>query len=148
VPPIVSPSSRPRAGTFAQICAIVFAGLASGALWCLLSLGLERGEGLLIAPLGLAVGFYFRWLGVYGMRGIVASSAAILIAFVYAQYLFAAVRVAQMLGLPLRSTLFQMDAALAWQVARANIGAWDVGALLAALVAAAILVVSAPRTGE
>ncbi|MGH6684402.1 MAG: hypothetical protein ACRECA_10895, partial [Pseudolabrys sp.] len=64
-------------------------------------------------------------LGFPGVRGAVCATSAVLIAFVYAQYLFAAVRVAQVLGFSLRGTLFKMDWGLAWQAASANIGTWD-----------------------
>ena len=63
-----------------------------------------------------------------------------LIAFVYAQYLFAAVRLAQMLGFALRNTLFKMDWGLAWQAASANLAMWDFVALAAAVVTAGWLV--------
>ena len=43
---------------------------------------------------------------------------ATLIAFVYAQYLFAAVRMANLLGFPLRDTLFRMDLPYAWRIVR------------------------------
>jgi hypothetical protein len=131
-------SPRQRGGsTFTLFASIVLSGLAAGALWCLLSLGIEHGIGLLIVPLALAIGVYFRWLGYRGLRGAGGAIAAVLIAFVYAQYLFAAVRVAQMLGFPLRSTLFTMDAGMAWQVSRGNLGALD---LLSLLVACALVV--------
>jgi hypothetical protein len=145
--PAEFPSTRARAGAFILVSATLLAGLAGGALWCLLSLGIERGEGALIVPLAAAIGLYFRWLRIRGIRGALGGIVSILIAFVYAQYLFAAVRIAQMLGFSLRSTLFQMDAALAWQVARANVGFWD-ALFLGAAFAIAVLVVwkAPPRT--
>lgn len=122
------------------------AGLAGGALWCLLALSLPRGGEFLIVPLGAAVGLYFRWLSFPGKRGAVCAVASVLIAFVYAQYLFAAVRVAQMLGFPLRNTLFRMDMGLAWQGALANLNAWDFLWLAMACGLAARVVAS--RTGN
>lgn len=101
------------------------AGLAGGALWCLLALNMSSGAGFLIVPLAGFIGAYFRWIGFRGVRGAICAVASVLIAFVYAQYLFAAVRVAQMLGFPLRNTLFRMDVGLAWQGALANLGTWD-----------------------
>jgi len=136
-----------RAGTFTLIGSVLLSGLAAGALWCLLSLGIERGVGLLIVPLGLAIGVYFRWLGLRGTRGASAATLAIVLAFVYAQYLFAAVRIAQMLGFPLRSTLFKMDVGLAWQVTRANLGMLDLACLLFACVSAVLLTRNATRRG-
>jgi hypothetical protein len=135
---------RARAGAFTAVCATLLAGLAGGALWCLLSLGIERGEGALVMPLAASIGLYFRWLRICGVRGALCAIVSILIAFVYAQYLFAAVRIAQMLGFSLRSTLLQMDAALAWQVARANAGLMDALFLGTAFVIAALIVWKAP----
>ena len=120
------PARIPKpASLWSCVATITIAGLAAGALWCLLALGLPRGGEFLIVPLGAAIGLYFRWLGFAGRRGAFCAVASALIAFVYAQYLFAAVRVAQMLGFPLRNTLFKMDWGLAWQVASANLGVRD-----------------------
>jgi hypothetical protein len=113
-----------------------FAGLAAGALWCLLALGYPGASGALIVPLGGAIGLYLRWMGAYGGRGAACALAATLIAFVYAQYLFAAVRVADMLGFPLRNTLFRMDWGLAWQAACVNFRMLDLVALFAAIALA------------
>lgn len=131
-----SASAVPRKppGTFIAIASTAFAGLAAGALWCLLSLFLERGANLLIVPLAFGVGAYLRWFGLRGARGATCAIVAVLIAFVYAQYLFAAVRVAQTLGFSLRDTLFKMDWQLAWESARATFGALDLFALVLALV--------------
>ena len=136
------PTTPPRKtpGLFSCLATTAIAGLAAGALWCLLALGLTRGAEFLVVPLGGAIGLYFRWLGFRGARGAICATSAVLIAFVYAQYLFAAVRVAQMLGFPLRNTLFKMDWALAWQAASANLAAWDFVALAAAVITASWLV--------
>jgi len=144
LPAEFSTTPRTRAGAFTLVSATLLAGLAGGALWCLLSLGIERGEGALIVPLAAAIGLYFRWLRIRGVRGALGAIVSILIAFVYAQYLFAAVRIAQMLGFSLRSTLFQMDAALALQVARANVGLWDALFLGTAFVIAVLVVWETP----
>ena len=62
-----------------------------------------------------------------------ATASAPHIAFVYAQYLFAAVNIAQSLGFPLRDTLFKMDFGLAWQVVRAHLGTLDLALLALSL---------------
>ena len=139
MPAVSATSPRGRVGSITIVCSVLLSGLAAGALWCLLSLGIERGVSTLIVPLGLAIGLYFRWLGVRNAAGAACATAAILLAFVYAQYLFAAVRIAQMLGFPLRSTLFKMDLGLAWQVTRANVGAVEVVCLVLACVAGAVV---------
>jgi hypothetical protein len=131
-----STQRRKIPGLFSCTATSAIAGLAAGALWCLLALGLTRGAEFLIVPLGGAIGLYFRWLGFRGTSGAICAASAVLIAFVYAQYLFAAVRVAQILGFALRNTLFKMDWGLAWQGASANIGTWDLVALAIAIIAA------------
>ncbi len=129
------PARIPKpASLWSCVATATIAGLAAGALWCLLALDLQRGAAFLIVLLGSAIGTYFRWLGFAGRRGAFCAVASVLIAFVYAQYLFAAVRVAQMLGFSLRATLFKMDWGLAWQVASANLATWDFVALAAAVV--------------
>lgn len=133
--------SRKTPGLFSCLATTAIAGLATGALWCLLALGLSRGGEFLIVPLGAAIGLYFRWLGFSGKRGTICATSAALIAFAYAQYLFAAVRVAQMLGFSLRNTLFRMDFGLAWQGALANLVALDFFALATAIFVACWLVV-------
>jgi hypothetical protein len=137
------PTAQPRKtpGLFSCLATTAIAGLAAGALWCLLALVLTRGADLLIVPLGAAIGMYCRWLGYHSVRGAVCAVASVLIAFVYAQYLFAAVRVAQILGFSLRGTLFKMDWGLAWQAASANLATWDFVTLVAGVVVACWIVV-------
>jgi hypothetical protein len=134
-----STQRRKTPGLFSCIATTAIAGLAGGALWCLLALNLSHGAGFLVVLLAGAIGTYFRWLRITGRRGAFCSTCAVLIAFVYAQYLFAAVRVAQMLGFSLRATLFKMDLGLAWHAASVNLGGWDFVWLAAACVIAAWL---------
>jgi len=122
-----------------EIVTAIMCGLAAGALWCLLALAIDHDPTFLIVPLAIVLAFFLRWQGYQGRRGAVCAVAATLLAFVYAQYLFAAVRIAQMLGFSLRSTLFKMDFALAWQATRANLTAWDIGLVILACAAAAWL---------
>ncbi len=128
-----------------MLASAVLGGLAAGAVWCLLSLATEADTTFLIVPLAIALAFFLRWQDFGGRSGAVCAVAATLLTFVYAQYLFAAVRIAQMLGFPLRSTLFKMDFALGLQVIRANLNAWDIGLLMLACVIAAWLMVRRPR---
>ena len=120
-----------------EIVTAVMCGLAAGALWCLLALAIDHDPTFLVVPLAIVLAFFLRWQGYHGRRGAICAVAATLLAFVYAQYLFAAVRIAQMLGFSLRSTLFKMDFALAWQATRANLSAWDFGLVVLACVVAA-----------
>jgi hypothetical protein len=119
----------------------LLSGLAAGALSCLLALAIKADPGWLSLPFALGIGAFMRWQGYRGVGGSVAAAAAVLICLIYAQYLYAAVRMADMLGFPLRDTLFKMDWHLAWQIVAANLGAWDmvvfaISPLLAAGVAA------------
>ncbi|HXD82930.1 MAG TPA: hypothetical protein VN599_00710 [Rudaea sp.] len=134
-----STQRRKTPGLFSCFATTAISGLAAGALWCLLALNLSHGAGFLVVLLAGAIGTYFRWLGFHGVRGAICASSAVLIAFAYAQYLFAAVRVAQMLGFSLRATLFKMDLGLAWHAASVNLGGWDFVWLAAACVIAAWL---------
>ena len=122
-----------------MLASVLLGGLAAGALWCLLSLATDYDTTFLIVVFATGLAIFLRWQGFVGRSGAVCAVAATLLTFVYTQYLFAAVRIAQMLGFPLRSTLFKMDFALAWQVFRAHLGAWDVGLLVLACVVAAWL---------
>jgi hypothetical protein len=128
-----------------EVITVIMCGLAAGALWCLLALAIEHDATFLIAPLAIVLALFLRWQGYNGRRGAICAVAATMLAFIYAQYLFAAVRIAQMLGFPLRSTLFKMDVALAWQATRANLSAWDFGLLVLACVAAAWLMMRQPK---
>jgi len=148
VPAVLATPPRGRVGSITIVSSVLLSGLAAGALWCLLSLGIERGISTLVVPLGLAIGLYFRWLGVRNAAGAACATASILLAFVYAQYLFAAVRIAQMLGFPLRSTLFKMDLGLAWQVTRANVGAVELVCLLLACAAATLVTRGGPERSQ
>jgi len=143
-----APAQRARLELLAALASSVFGGLAGGAIWCLLSLATESDMTLLIVPLSVALAFFLRWQGYVGQRGALCAVAATLLTFAYAQYLLAAARVAQLLGFPLRSTLFKMDLGLAWQVARANISAADVALLIVSCTIAAWLMmrtVNAPH---
>ncbi|MGH8041487.1 MAG: hypothetical protein ACREPN_05520 [Rudaea sp.] len=130
-------AARRRSGIFSTLASIILGGLAAGALWCLLALSVDFSSGFLILPLAIGLAFFMRWQHYRGYHGAFCAVLATLLAFVYAQYLFAAVRIAQMLGFALRDTLFKMGFCLAWQVARTNLGAWDIGWLVLACVASA-----------
>lgn len=118
---------------------VLMGGLAGGALWCLLSLATDHDTTFLIVPLAILLAIFLRWQGYAGRSGAIGTVLATVLTFAYAQYLFAAVRIAQMLGFPLRSTLFKMDFALAWQVFRAHLRVWDIGLLVLACAVAAWL---------
>ncbi|HET8943054.1 MAG TPA: hypothetical protein VFN13_13820 [Rudaea sp.] len=106
----------------------------------------ERNTALLIVALAIGIAAFMRWQHYQGVHGAVCAVVATMLAFAYAQYLFAAVHIAQMLGFSLRSTLFKMDFALAWQAARANLTTLDCFWLVLACVLAAWVMLRNPET--
>ena len=117
---------------------MLLTGLAGGALCCLLALMLKQDLVWLMLPIAIAIGAFMRWQRFDGARGAITAACAMLICIVYAEYLYAAVRMADMLGFPLRDTLFKMDWRLAWQIVRGNAGAGEIAVLvLAPAIAAA-----------
>lgn len=126
-----------RGGIAALIIAILLSGLAAGALWCLLSIFIDSQSAIVLIAFAALIGWFMRWLDYADRRGAVGAVIATLIAFVYAQYLFAAVRMANLLGFPLRDTLFRMDLPYAWRIVRDSVTWWDIGfAVIACVVAA------------
>lgn len=129
--------ARSRSGIFSTLASIILGGLAAGAIWVVLALTTERDTTFLIVPLSIGLAFFMRWQRYSGFHGVFCVVAATVLAFAYAQYLFAAVRIAQMLGIALREALFKMGFGFAWQVTLANLRASDVSWLALACVVAA-----------
>ena len=131
-----SPENK-RGSLAALIAATLLSGLAAGALWCLLSIFIDSQSAIMLIAFAALIGWFMRWLDYADRRGATGAVIATLIAFVYAQYLFAAVRMANLLGFPLRDTLFRMDLPYAWRLVRAGVTWLDIGfALIACAVAA------------
>lgn len=118
------------------IAATLLSGLAAGALWCLLSIFIDSESSIVLIVFACLTGLFMRWQGYADRRGAIAAVIATLIAFVYAQYLFAAVRMANLLGFPLRDTLFRMDLPYAWRIARDSVTWWELGFVLIACAVA------------
>jgi len=114
-------------------------GLASGALCCLLALAIKRDPIWLMLPTAFAIGVFMRWQRFSGTRGAIAAASAMLICVAYAEYIYAAVRMADMLGFPLRDTLFKLDWQLALQIARAQLGPWQAAVCASAPVLAGVI---------
>ena len=127
-----------RGGFAALIAATLLSGLAAGALWCLLSIFIDSQSTSVLIAFAILIGLFMRWLDYADRRGASAAVGATLIAFVYAQYLFAAVRMANLLGFPLRDTLFRMDLPYAWRIVRDSVTAWEIGFVVIACAAAAL----------
>ena len=138
-----SASPRPP-GLFAVSATALLTGLAGGALCCLLALALKSEPSWLMLPFAAAVGGLFRWQAFSGARGATAAAAAMLICLIYTEYLYAAVRMADTLGFPLRDTLFKMDFGLAWQMIRANLSWFGALMFLASPALAAGIVAAWP----
>jgi len=142
---VSSSSSTDHGGFAALIACVSFGGLAAGAIWCLLSLLVDVDMTILLVPLAFAIGKFLRWQGFTGRRGAMGAAIATFIAFVYAHYIFAAMRMADLLGFPLRDTLFKMDFRFAWRVVKSTLTVWDVAILILAL-AVAVVAAAWPRS--
>ena len=127
-----------RGGALVVIGSVLLTGLASGALCCLLALMIKLDPAWLMPPCAFAIGAFVRWQGYRGARGAIIAGGAMLLSVLYTEYLYAAVRMADMLGFPLRDTLFKMDWRLAWQIAAGNFRVWELAASILAPVLAAI----------
>jgi hypothetical protein len=134
-------SSVKRGNIIALSACVLLSGLAAGALWCLLSLFTERDTSIVLVVLAVLIALFLRWQGFANRNGALGSVFATIVAFVYAQYLFSAVHMAEMLGFPLRDTLFKMDLPFAWRVAKSTLGVWDFAILLLACAVAAFATV-------
>jgi hypothetical protein len=121
------------------LATVLLTGLAAGALCCLLALMIKQDPVWLTLPFAFGIGAFMRWQHFSGARGVLAAAAAMLICVVYMEYLYAAVRMADMLGFPLRDTFFRMDWRLALQIVRGNSSAWHVLAMAGAPLAAALI---------
>ena len=124
--------------------ATLLSGLSAGALWCLLSIYIDTQSAATLIGFAALIGLFMRWLDYADHRGATAAVIATLIAFVYAQYLFAAVRMANLLGFPLRDTLFRMDLPYAWRIVRDSVNASAIGYTVLACVVAAAMTMRKP----
>ena len=125
IQPAAHPNSAVSPSVFAILVSALLGGLAGGVAWCFVSLPLPWFATYGIVAIGIALAAFSRWQGYRGVAAIVCTVFAILIAFVYAQYLFGAVRIADSLGMPLREALFKAGFDLTSSVAWANLRAMD-----------------------
>jgi hypothetical protein len=137
---VPTPTRPPRDGTLVATGTVLLTGLAAGALCCLLALLIKLDPAWLMLPSALGIGAFVRWQGYRGARAALIAATAMLLGVLYTEYLYAAVRMADMLGFPLRDTLFKMDWRLAWQITEAHVGASQ---LLVCAFAILLAVVSA-----
>lgn len=131
-PPV---SNSVNAGGIAILVSALLGGLVGGVAWCFLSLWLPWSGQFWIVPIGVLLAASVRWQGYRGGAAIACTVLAIAIAFVYAQYLFGAVRIADSMGLSLREALFKAGFGLTADIAWANLRAPDWIALALAMLA-------------
>ncbi len=134
--PLSPPTSlTARPGAIAVFVSALLGGLAGGVGWCFLSLWLPWHAQFWIVPIGVVIALSARWQGYRNGTAVLCTALAIGIAFVYGQYLFGAVRIADSMGLPLREALFKAGFGLTADVALGNLRSSDWIALAAALLA-------------
>lgn len=126
-----------RGSLVALIACVVLSGLAAGAIWCLLSLFTDHDTTFLLVAFAFAIAWFMRWQGFADRRGAIGAVGAVAIAIVYSQYLFAAMRMADLLGFPLRDTLFKMDVPFAWRIVKSHLDVWDIAIFFLACAIAA-----------
>lgn len=132
--PLLSPATATAVPSASAVfVSALLGGLAGGVGWCFLALWLPWLARFWIVPIALALAASARWQGYRGRTAIVCAMLATVVAFVYAQYLFGAVRIADSLGLPLREALFKAGFGLTVDIAWANLRTVDWIALLFAL---------------
>jgi hypothetical protein len=132
-------TSRPtQSDAIAVLVSALLGGLAGGVAWCFLSLWLPWHAQFWIVPIGVVIALSSRWQGYRDGTAVVCTALAIGVAFVYGQYLFGAVRIADSMGLSLREALFKAGFGLTADVALGNLRAIDWMALATALLAGAI----------
>jgi len=136
---VPTPTPPPRGGALVATGTVLLTGLAAGALCCLLALLIKLDPAWLMLPSALGIGAFVRWQGYRGARAALIAATAMLLGVLYTEYLYAAVRIADMLGFPLRDTLFKMDWRLAWQIMQGNSGAVEVVVLVSAPIIAATI---------
>nr|MBC6942790.1 hypothetical protein [Xanthomonadales bacterium]MDL1869708.1 hypothetical protein [Gammaproteobacteria bacterium PRO6] len=128
------------------IATAVMCALAGGALWGLLSLRAAGDLAAFALPVALVIAWVLRAHG-YGGRasGIVLAPLLVALATLYAYCLQAAARIAAMLGLPLRDTLFKMQAGFTLDLVRASLDGWSIALIVFALVLATAAMWPRPR---
>lgn len=145
IQPNVRPNPADSPSVFAVLVSALLGGLAGGVAWCFVSLPLPWFATYGIVAIGVALAAFARWQGYRSGTAMVCTVFATLIAFVYAQYLFGAVRIADSLGMPLREALLKAGFELTSSVAWANLRVMDWVSLAVAMVAGAAAAVIRSR---
>jgi len=110
---------------FAVLVSALLGGLAGGISWCFLALWLPWPAQFWIVPIAIGLAAFARWQGYRNRAAAACAALATIIAFVYAEYLFGAVRIADSMGLPLREALFKAGFSLTADIAWANLRTMD-----------------------
>ena len=128
------------------IATALMCALAGGAVWCLLSLYVRGNLATFAFVVALLIAWTLRAHG-FGGRWFVALFAAACVALgsLYAFCLQAFAQVASLLGLSMRATLLQMDPAMAFDIARANLDGSNALIVASAVVLASVLMLRGYR---
>jgi len=138
-PSVPNTSNRAAPRAIAILVSALLGGMAGGVAWCFLSLWLPWFAQFWIVPIAIVLAVSARWQGYREGAAITCTTLAVLIAFVYAQYLFGAVRIAYSMGLPLREALFKAGFGLTADIAWANLRTPDWIALALAVAAGVVV---------
>ncbi|MFT3789525.1 MAG: hypothetical protein QM741_00295 [Rudaea sp.] len=133
----MSETPRPADASRSVLAVLVSAllgGLAGGMSWCFLALWLPWPTQFWIVPIAIGLAAFACWQDYRGRVAVACTALAIGIAFIYAQYLFGAVRIADSMGLSLREALFKAGFNLTADIAWANLRTKDWVALAVALL--------------
>ncbi len=144
---VAKPRSTSAGNHALGIATALMCALAAGAVWCLLSL-YSRGP---LAPFAFIVAALIAWVlrkHGYAQRPVGAAIAVVCVALAaaYAFYLQAVAQVASLLGLPMRDAFRQIDPAMAFDIARANLWGWSGVVIACAAVGAAWLMLRGRRS--
>ena len=128
-------NAKPQRALTIGIATALMCALAGGAVWCLLSL-YSRSE---LPAFAFVVAWPIAWTlrehGYAGRRiGALIAAICVVLAAVYSFYLQAVAQVASMLGLPMFSAFRQMEPGMGFDIARANLGGWNVTVIALAVV--------------
>ena len=120
-PHVKQPRQRAIGIATALMCA-----LAGGAVWCLLSLYSDSALAAFAFVVAAVVVWTLRAHGYAGRwPGALLAACCVAIAALYSFYLQAAVRIAALLGIPIRAAMFKMGPAMALDIAWTGMRGWN-----------------------
>lgn len=136
MPPRTPRVKRPRPRAIGIATALMCA-LAGGAVWCLLSLYSDSSLAAFAFVVALFVAWVLRAHGYAGhWPGALLAACCVTIAALYSFYLQAVVRIAALLGIPIRAAMLKMDPAMALDIAWASMRGWNLAVVACAAAGA------------